>query len=79
MEGIVGGLGALWGLLFFILVILTILLPVSVYAAQKYAYKCYVELKGVNKRLDLLRESNYRIAEMRTRQLPSIKAREAGR
>ncbi len=80
MEGIIGGIGALSGLAVLILALLAILLPVSAYSAQKYAYKCFVELKGVNKRLDLLRESNSRIAQqMQAQRLPASKAREAGR
>jgi hypothetical protein len=46
-----GGLG-LFGILIFIL--LVILVPVSVYAAQKWAYRCYRELRELNKKMDQL-------------------------
>ena len=45
MEGSLEGVGALGGLVLLVLVVLTILLPVSVYSAQKYAYKCYIQLE----------------------------------
>jgi len=51
MEGSLEGVGALGGLVLLVLVVLTILLPVSVYSAQKYAYKCYIQLKRVNSEL----------------------------
>ena len=43
-----------FALLFFwlVLIVLTVMLPVSVYCAQKWAYKCYQELKKLNKNLE---------------------------
>ena len=79
MEGIIGGIGALGGLALLVLIALTVLLPVTVYSAQKYAYKCFVELKGVNRRLDLLRKSVSYLAEVEQKKLSTGRAREAGR
>ena len=47
MEILTGALAFFW----IILLILAILLPIFVYTAQKWAYKCYKELIIVNKTL----------------------------
>ncbi len=51
MGEALGGLG-LFGV--FILFMLSIILPISVYAAQKWAYKSYKELQRLNKNIELL-------------------------
>ena len=78
MESIIEGIGALGVVALLVLGLLTILLPLSVYSAQKYAYKCFVELKGVNERLDLLRKSVSYLAEVEQKKLSAGKVREAG-
>jgi hypothetical protein len=45
--GALGGFGVL--IFLFILIVLGIILPISVYAAQKWAYRCFVELELVKK------------------------------
>lgn len=54
MGGVMGGLGlfGLFGILIFLL--LAIILPISVYAAQKWAYKCFKELEKINQKMDRL-------------------------
>jgi hypothetical protein len=49
MYGVMGGLGV-FGIL--ILLLLAIILPISVYAAQKWAYKCFKELEKLNQKMD---------------------------
>ncbi len=49
--GLTGGL-----ITIFVLVALTILLAMSAYAAQKWAYKTYLETKAVNEKLGRLLE-----------------------
>lgn len=51
MYGVMGGLGV-FGIL--ILLLLAIILPISVYAAQKWAYKCFKELEKLNQKMDRL-------------------------
>ncbi len=46
-----GALGA-FGVLVFIL--LCIILPISAYGAQKWAYKCYKELQRLNRNIQML-------------------------
>jgi hypothetical protein len=41
-----------------ILVICTIVLPISVYAAQKWAYKCYTQLIKLNENIEKLLANN---------------------
>ena len=48
---IIGALG-LFGVLTFIL--LVVIMPISVYAAQKWAYKCYREVERTNELLERL-------------------------
>jgi hypothetical protein len=48
--GALGGIGIL--IFLFILFVLGIILPISAYSAQKWAYKCYLELKTLNERFD---------------------------
>ncbi len=45
-----GGIGI--GIFLIILLVLGIILPISAYSAQKWAYKCYLELKRLNERFD---------------------------
>ena len=54
MDMVIGGLGSLglFGILIFIL--LAIILPIAVYAAQKWAYKCFKELEILNRKMDRL-------------------------
>ena len=93
MEGFVGSLGAVGVVLILgVLALLTILLPLSVYSAQKYAYKCFGELKNVsaqlksvnanlkdmNSRLDASNESMRYLAEVEANKLSAGRAREAG-
>jgi len=33
--------------------ILTLVIPISIYAAQKWAYRCYVELKKTNENIEV--------------------------
>jgi hypothetical protein len=54
MGQVLGGLG-LFGILLFI--VLGIILPISVYAAQKWAYKCFRELQALNRKLSELPRS----------------------
>ncbi|HOE44053.1 MAG TPA: hypothetical protein PLB25_20840 [Rhodoferax sp.] len=51
MNQILGSLG-IFGILIFIF--LVIILPISVYAAQKWAYKCFKELEKLNEKIDRL-------------------------
>ena len=51
MGVMLGELG-LFGMIIFLL--LAIILPISVYAAQKWAYKCYKELEKLNQKMDRL-------------------------
>ena len=56
MQDMAGPLTAIGFAVFaFVLVVLTILLPLSVYAAQKWAYKCFLELRKMNEKLDAMR------------------------
>ena len=47
IESLVSITGAFAGLLLLIFVVLTILVPVSIYSAQKYARKCFLELEEI--------------------------------
>lgn len=51
MAQFLSGLGVFGILVFFFLVIV---LPICVYTAQKWAYKCFRELEKVNKKMDSL-------------------------
>lgn len=51
MYEIMGGLG-FFGIVIFIF--LAIILPISVYCAQKWAYKCFKELEKLNQKMDRL-------------------------
>ncbi len=87
MEGVMGSFGILGGVaLLFLLAVLTILIPLSVYSAQKYAYRCYGELKKVNsqlgvmqKQIKTLNKSVSFVAEVQARQMPPLRSKEAGR
>jgi len=48
------GLGAVGAIFVLILAVLTIMMPFMIYACQKYAYKCFLELKKNNEKLDHL-------------------------
>ena len=68
-----------------VLLILSILVPVNVYLAQRNAYKCSVELKTVNKQLKAVtsqlnaaNESMAFLAEVEAKRLSEGRAREAG-
>ena len=37
-----------------IFILLAIILPISVYSAQKWAYKCFKELEALNQKMDRL-------------------------
>lgn len=51
MGYLFGSFGFLGIILFIILIVI---LPISVYAAQKWAYKCFKELEKLNKKIDCL-------------------------
>jgi hypothetical protein len=51
MGEVFGGLGIVGVLVF---VFLAIIMPISVYAAQKWAYKCFVELQRLNENIERL-------------------------
>jgi len=53
MNEIIGSIG-FFGIL--ILILLGILLPFSAYSAQKWAYKCFKELRTLNDKIDRLKE-----------------------
>jgi len=58
---ILTGLGGIGVLIFlFLLFILGVLMPFMVYSAQKYAYKCYWELRELNKNLSYYAKNNTR-------------------
>jgi hypothetical protein len=47
------GISALMGAVFSaVLLVLAIVLPISAYAAQKYAHLCYKELQTLNRTID---------------------------
>ena len=77
-SGILGAVGLLGALAIFVLAILTILIPVSAYLAQKYAHRCYQELRGVNTRLGSLEVSLKYLADAEANKLTAGKVREAG-
>jgi hypothetical protein len=57
MEEVAGGIGTLGAVFLCIFVFLSIILPISVYAAQKWAYKCFLELRRLNDNMEqFLRE-----------------------
>jgi len=49
MSGIMGGMGIIGSLIFLFLIIV---IPISIYSAQKWAYKCYRELQKTNRILE---------------------------
>lgn len=49
-ELFAGGAVIFWG----VLLVLGVLVPFSIYAAQKWAYRCYKELIKTNQKLDLI-------------------------
>jgi len=51
MYELMGGFG-IFGILIFLL--LAIILPISVYSAQKWAYKSFKELEKLNQKMDRL-------------------------
>ena len=55
LFGLLGGLGTI-GIMIFIF--LVIVMPICIYAAQKWAYKCFKELQAINKKLDQLPSIN---------------------
>ena len=62
MFELIGALG-FFGV--FILILLGVIMPISVYAAQKWAYRCFKELREMNERLERL---EHRPPELRPRQ-----------
>jgi len=54
MSGIIASLGMIGTLIFILLIIM---IPISIYAAQKWAHKCYTELRRTNAMLERLLES----------------------
>jgi hypothetical protein len=52
MDEVMRALGSLGILGILVFIFLGIILPISVYAAQKWAYKCYRELEELNQRMD---------------------------
>lgn len=50
MEIFAGMMGVAW----LVGIVLIILIPFSVYSAQKWAHKCYEELQKVNRKLDAI-------------------------
>jgi hypothetical protein len=65
----IGTMGGM--LLVFILAVLSILLPMSAYAAQKWAYKTYLETRSVNEKLGKLLELVQAGANIRPQPTPS--------
>ena len=63
----VGALG-LFGILAFIL--LVVIMPISVYAAQKWAYKCYKELEHTNELLSRLIHETARLTSGEAEESP---------
>lgn len=53
------GFGGIGLFLILIFLILTLILPISVYAAQKWAYKCFKELEKLNQKVDRLLSKQY--------------------
>lgn len=54
MEGL-AALGSIGILVFvFVLVVLGIIMPISAYSAQKWAYKCFLELQKLNAAVELV-------------------------
>jgi len=45
MSEMMGGMGIVGSLIFIVLIFM---IPISIYAAQKWAYKCYRELQKMN-------------------------------
>jgi hypothetical protein len=52
MANFYGAFGSLGVFGILILILLGIIMPISTYAAQKWAYRCYKELKEINTKLD---------------------------
>lgn len=48
------------GYLFILFIICSIIVPVSIYAAQKWTYRCYKELCKLNKNIEKLIEKEVR-------------------
>ena len=63
----IGALG-LFGVLAFIL--LVVIMPISVYAAQKWAYKCYRELERTNELLSQLTSETRKLRSGETGKAP---------
>lgn len=53
--GLLGGLGTI-GIMIFIF--LVIVMPICIYAAKNWEYKCFKELQAINKKLDQLPSIN---------------------
>jgi hypothetical protein len=60
VMGVLASLG-IFGILIFLF--LAIILPISVYCAQKWAYKCYKELRKINDKMDLLVSKENQVIE----------------
>ena len=69
---IIGAFG-LVGVLAFIL--LVIIMPISVYAAQKWAYKCYRELERTNELLERLTKETQQLRSVKSEKAPYQKPR----
>jgi hypothetical protein len=48
VEAFAGMMGLVW----LVGIVMVILIPFSVYSAQKWAHKCYTELQKITKKID---------------------------
>lgn len=56
-EGLIGLIGAFGVVAVMVLGILTIMIPVTIYLAQRYAHKCFLEVKEANIRLKTMNDN----------------------
>ena len=61
----------MWGIALLVFAVLTLMIPVMIYSGQKYASKCFHELKTLNGQVGEL------VAEVHARRIELIDAEEA--
>ena len=72
-EGLIGLIGAFGVVAVMVLGILTIMIPVTIYLAQRYAHKCFLELQKANVRLNTMNEGIQYLVEVEANKLHEVK------
>ena len=52
MEELILAFGAVWGIAVVVFLVLVLLIPVMIYTGQKWAFRCFQELKELNRQTE---------------------------